>query len=84
MIPTEIQNIITEYQREFERVDREIETCVNKYYDIEDKVMSLKARIVDTDLCSYHAETVTHSLSETVIEAGRIIDRILVEETVHF
>ena len=83
MIPTVIHNIIYEYKVEFERVDREIEQCVDKYYDIENKVASLKHHIEDTDLCSYHTESVTQSLTQTVVEAGRIIDCILEEESVN-
>ena len=83
MLPTVIQHIIYEYRIEFERVEREIDRCLEKYYDIEEKVVDLRSRIANTDLCSYHTESVNMSLTHTLQEAGRIVDRILDTESVN-
>ena len=83
MLPIDIQNIIYEYQAEFERVDRDIDRCLEKYYDIEEKIVHLRIQIADTDLCSYHTESVNLSLTHTLQEAGRIVDRVIETESVN-
>ena len=45
MLPNVIQNIIYEYKEEFERVEDQIEECLQKYYDIEEKVDNFKTFI---------------------------------------
>ena len=83
MLPIEIQHIINDYKEEFERVEDQIEECLQKYYDIEEKVENFKSQIQNSHICHHHKSNVTISLTQTTREAARIIERILEEETVH-
>ena len=83
MLPSVIHNIINDYKTEFERVEAEIQHCIEKYYEIENKVEAVRQHLLSTEICHYHRNSVCESLTNTIVEAARIMDRILEDETVN-
>jgi len=80
MLPRDVLHIIHEYREAFEQVERDIQLCVDKYYEIEERVTMLQTQIIETGMCEYHTNTLRLSLRHTLVEAGRILDRVLEDD----
>ena len=84
-LPTDIQDIIFTYQKDFERVDSLISDCISQYTDIVDQTDEIITHMfgLPKEICEFHESTVRKALSKIVNEAGKILNDILQEEEIY-
>ena len=83
MLPIEIETLIHEYRKDFERVDSQIQDAISSYHTIETRANQLLGEVEQMGLCSYHVSNIQNCLRSTVHQSSRIVSHILENEEIH-
>ena len=81
-LPNEIEAIIHEYRKEFERVDSEILEALSTYYRVDDRANELLEIVGDMELTDYHLNNLDRMLKEVTEECSKLVSSIVEHETI--
>ena len=81
-LPDEIEVIIHEYRKEFERVDSEILEALSIYYRVEDRANELLEIVGSMELTDYHLNNLDRMLKEVTVECSKLVSSIVEHETI--
>ena len=81
-IPIDIQNLIMHYVQAFNQVERDIDECLDHFFTLEHRASLILEGFCDRYDCHVHSLDVRCRVKDVVVEANRLLDKILCDQTV--